>query len=824
MDGLIAYILAQKYADDSMAGAGAVKGVPCQIQSITPIAGGNRVVFLWIDNNNVSHTQTLDVMDGATGAQGERGERGLTGAQGEQGIQGIQGIQGPKGDTGAQGAQGIQGIQGIQGPKGDDGYPFLIYKQYDDISEFNAADFPEIGLMFMVMTWETDPDTGDDLGYPIYRYTGSGTPPYSLVTHMNTQGIKGDKGDKGDTGAQGIQGEKGDKGDKGDTGAQGIQGVQGEQGVGMPTGGSTGQVPVKNSDADYDFNWKGTTDQVKPNSHDLVESGSVYGAINTALSSIYTPRGEITCAELTSSLLIEENIGSIYETSDSGTTTNLFLQGAGETIPTGANVGIINAGPGRILFNLMANAFDLTAYQKKDLTTPLTIGGNQQTTVEGALGALNTTETTDIQNVYKVNGVVGAKNALPITRPSRTTNTGVTFTVNSDGSVTVNGTASADTWFQLCDGFKLKDIGYTLTGCPSGGSSTTYELQFRSTEADSSQWQMVNDYGNGKTATGDPTRTYIGFVGIHSGYTATNLTFYPMIRLATDTDSTYQPYAMTNQQMTPYVQAISNPNLLDNPWFTVNQRGNTFYSTANKYCVDRWILGQGAFTARETNKPYGVLQTVTANSNGWIRQKTDFDLDTATPVTYSAIIDCQVTSNYGFSLKMSNMDDYTESQQEWFATTANTKVLVSMTKMPYKNTAFEVIANSGASATVKIYALKAELGTVSTLALDTTPNYASELLKCQRYFFKVSKDTVNTSSWVGIALANGNATCAFPAFPVTMRAKPTVSNTTAHSFDTKTAMTVTNVYADVYGIQGVVLTDSVAGRGYSIAFEASADL
>ena len=135
---------------------------------------------------------------------------------------------------------------------------------------------------------------------------------------------------------------------------------------------------------------KNSTDRVSPNNTDLVESQSVYSAINTALSSIYSPRGEITCAELTSSLLISDNIGNVYETSDSGTTTALFLQGAGVPISAGTNVGIINAGEGRILFNLMANAFDLTAYQKKDLDTPLTIGGTSQTTVEGALGALNT--------------------------------------------------------------------------------------------------------------------------------------------------------------------------------------------------------------------------------------------------------------------------------------------------------------------------------------------------------------------------------------------------------------------------------------------------
>lgn len=176
---------ANSYTRNSLNGVGAIAGKPCQIQSIDSIDGGKRVTFLWIDNEGNEHTSTMDVMNGDKGAAGTKGDKGDTG------------------DVGPRGLQGIQGVQGNPGPKGDDGYPFLIYKQYNDISEFNSSDFPEIGLMFMVMTWV------EDEGYPVYRYTGAGDPPYSLVVYMNTEGIKGDKGDKGDTGVQGVQGEPG---------------------------------------------------------------------------------------------------------------------------------------------------------------------------------------------------------------------------------------------------------------------------------------------------------------------------------------------------------------------------------------------------------------------------------------------------------------------------------------------------------------------------------------------------------------------------------------------------------------------------------------
>ena len=388
--------LSNGYTDQEVAGGGAIKGKNAVVDDISKSGKKNTVRFKWTLDDGTVLTGNMEVLDGEDGPKGEKGDRGAIGPQGLQGIQGVQGetgLPGPQGPQGIQGVQGEQGIQGIQGPKGDDGYPFLIYKQYDDISEFNASDFPEIGLMFMVMVEDIDPeDPSHSLGYPVYRYTGEGTPPYSLVVPLGTQGLKGDKGDKGDTGAQGPkgdtgeQGAKGDKGEKGDTGAQGIQG---EQGVGLPDGGNAGQVLVKYSNADYDFDWKDTTDSVRPNSHALVESNAVYSAINNALSSVYTARGELTCAELTSSLLIEANVGNVYEMSDAGTTTALFLQGEGETINIGDNVGIIKAGANTYLFNLMANAFDLTDYQKKDLNTPLTIGGVSRTTVESALGGLN---------------------------------------------------------------------------------------------------------------------------------------------------------------------------------------------------------------------------------------------------------------------------------------------------------------------------------------------------------------------------------------------------------------------------------------------------
>lgn len=70
MTALEAYILARAYAKALVEGAGALKGAPCQIQSITPIAGGNRITFAWENSEGETETDTMDVMGGADGSDG----------------------------------------------------------------------------------------------------------------------------------------------------------------------------------------------------------------------------------------------------------------------------------------------------------------------------------------------------------------------------------------------------------------------------------------------------------------------------------------------------------------------------------------------------------------------------------------------------------------------------------------------------------------------------------------------------------------------------------------------------------------------------------
>lgn len=120
----------------------------------------------------------------------------------------------------------------------------------------------------------------------------------------------------------------------------------------------------------------------------------------------------------------------------------------------------------------------------------------------------------------------------PYTETTKTAN-GVTFTVNSDGSVTVNGTATSDADFMLLRGpIQSYSESYFLSGCPTGGSDTTYYI--------SESFTASKDTGNGVVLNNLPSDQAWRIV-IKSGTTVNNLVFRPMLNAGT-TALPYQPY------------------------------------------------------------------------------------------------------------------------------------------------------------------------------------------------------------------------------------------------------------------------------------------
>ena len=124
----------------------------------------------------------------------------------------------------------------------------------------------------------------------------------------------------------------------------------------------------------------------------------------------------------------------------------------------------------------------------------------------------------------------GAKNKVNIVSPTATIGN-ITFTHNSDGSITVNGTANnTDTFYYLTSTTgnsgqsAVMNVGSNpciLTGCPSGGAGNTYELQLATNSGD------YRDRGTGIDIPANSSGSVV--IAIRAGYAPSNLKFYPMI-------------------------------------------------------------------------------------------------------------------------------------------------------------------------------------------------------------------------------------------------------------------------------------------------------
>ena len=137
----------------------------------------------------------------------------------------------------------------------------------------------------------------------------------------------------------------------------------------------------------------------------------------------------------------------------------------------------------------------------------------------------------------------GAKNELNVTA----TSSGI-CTVNSDGSITVNG-AVGDTdiqfvvrQFTAAEGVKLR--GKILSGCPSGGGSSIYGLYLQQNQ---SPWATygytIGDYGSTISNSIGTTGSYLLLV-LRKNQTISNVTFKPMIctKAAWDVSQKFVPY------------------------------------------------------------------------------------------------------------------------------------------------------------------------------------------------------------------------------------------------------------------------------------------
>ena len=321
------------------------------------------------------------------------------------------------------------------------------------------------------------------------------------------------------------------------------------------------------------------------------------------VASAYHAAGTKTCAELTSSLLIAANEGNVYNMSDTGTTTSDFVEGSGKPINLGDDIVVVKVGTNSYKFNKQAGFVDTSGLQTKTLDTSIDVDGTSKTTVESALQAINTLAagvktavgslsslTTTVKtsivaainelvtSISTINGKIpsGAsssnkmatasdvnakvswsdtgesvkKNLVKNEAVTATVN-GLTFTINSDKTVTINGTASANTWFYLNKNFMIpRGTNVKIHVNPSVSNLTIQCIE----RIDNSTIVKNTQISAGTIAptqiTIDNTTNYIQFLlYIASGKVVSNVTIEPMIYPATILDDTYEPYIPDNTEL-----------------------------------------------------------------------------------------------------------------------------------------------------------------------------------------------------------------------------------------------------------------------------------
>lgn len=121
---------------------------------------------------------------------------------------------------------------------------------------------------------------------------------------------------------------------------------------------------------------------------------------------------------------------------------------------------------------------------------------------------------------------------------SSVTKQGITYTVNSDGSVTVNGTATANTYLSIACNIPLI-VAMIGSGAPK---VSNVRIDFMTNDG----YAYADNYDGASQANGVqlPTNKTLTSVRcrIENGTTVNNVTFYPMVRNASDTDSAFEPY------------------------------------------------------------------------------------------------------------------------------------------------------------------------------------------------------------------------------------------------------------------------------------------
>lgn len=274
---------------------------------------------------------------------------------------------------------------------------------------------------------------------------------------------------------------------------------------------------------------------------------------------------------------------------------------------------------------------------------------------------------------------------------SSLTRKGITFTNNNDGTVTVNGTATANVDFGLFGSEynyteKLLDGKYLILGCPSNGGENSYRIYIQG-NYESSYSPTATDTGSGAfmnySSNSYSNRKFGCWITIISGYTANNLIFKPQL---------YNLTAMFGEGNEPSTVAefrakYPNDYYDYNPsQYLVSYKKNLITDGSSKNLFN---INSISFFTKDSNGEYKSNKRITESDILWK------PADGTKQVTISGYIKCPVGKKYMFRIVYT---DGTESYRNlestgnyiYQAITSNSSKVVSFIGLTYYDTSDQV--------------------------------------------------------------------------------------------------------------------------------------
>lgn len=174
------------------------------------------------------------------------------------------------------------------------------------------------------------------------------------------------------------------------------------------------------------------------------------------------------------------------------------------------------------------------------------------------------------------------RNLVPVPTANRITN-GVTYTVQSDGSIIANGTASAENnaYYNFAyKTLKLDDASYTLSckGLPKSVYVYVYD------ETISKAIANVSDTPVSKTFVGNSTHIYSLSINVGKGTSVSDLVIKPILEMGTIAHA-YEPIAESNMNLKAQIDKVPTTqgrNLIPYPYYN----GTSYESNGVTYTVN----------------------------------------------------------------------------------------------------------------------------------------------------------------------------------------------------------------------------------------------